>query len=506
MSGRIKTLCLLLLACLLLPFCALASEESGSDEFIDPTRDPNAPEYKTTTPQLLSADQIVARSFILMERKSREVLMHRDADVQLFPASTTKILTALIALNACELDEIVTVSENAANQPEDASVVPFKAGEQVTMMDALHGLLLSSGNDAAVAIAEHISGDERTFVEQMNQTAQMLGCENTHFENAHGYHHELHQTSARDLATILDAALDNDMFRQIIATEEYDLASNEWNPSRKIRNTNMHLHPLQANGDANNYYYERSVGGKTGFTNNAGYVLVEAAEDNGVELIAVAMYSGKYSRWPDTSRLFSYGFTLYDSVTPEDIYNYVHEDDIQAARAEGRTPEDNRIELQISGFSTDDTNLGRLKLDIRPLDDRTVRFVDKKENIEMILENYSEYSTITYTAEQRAPITQGQVMGVITFYPPGGEDSIEYELLATRSITARVNAPPTLEEIERRVAEDPSPFPPFSWDWVLPPLLGAAFIAIALRVVIGAILRGRKAKRDIPTPKKRTFN
>ena len=178
----------------------------------------------------------------------------------------------------------------------------------------------------------------------MNQTAQNIGCTSTNFVNPSGLHNEVHYTTAYDLALMMDAALDNETFRSIISSTSYTLSSTDMNPAREITNSDFHILP------ENDYYYRYSIGGKTGFTNEAGYCLVEAAEKNGVELIAVILYSGKYSRWPDTSRLFEYGFTKYKSITPEEIYNA------------------NPTELQLSGFDTSDESLGKVTLRIEAVD------------------------------------------------------------------------------------------------------------------------------------------
>lgn len=485
MQRRPAALALLLVWLLLFPWLAQATEVDERDfDAIAPTRNPNASEYSTKHPEELQPEHIVAHSFILMERSSGKVLLERNADELMFPASTTKILTALMALEYGNPDDTLEVSETALDLPDDSSRVPFKQGEVITLRDALYGLMLRSGNEAANAIAEHIAGDIPTFVEQMNATARMLGCENTHFVNPHGLHDVTHVTTARDLAKIMDAALDNKMFRQIIASTEFDLSATEMNPARKIENINLHIQK------GNNYYYKNSIGGKTGFHFEAGYTLVEAAQRDGVELIAVIMYSNKYARWPDTSRLFEYGFSQYMSVTPEEIYN------------------EHPTTLQIQGFDTNDPHLGSLELEISPVDSsRVVRFTDQVAIIEAIIENYNKYTDTRWTVDLRAPIEKGQVVGVITFYPPPPDDEpAQYNLIASRSIAARVDAPPTLEEIEQRVKEDPSPFPPFGWDWVLPPVLGVAAAVLALRAVIRAGLKRRKGKKQIPVPKRRYFS
>lgn len=476
----------LLLLCLIIFIPAFALATENEDDFVSPTRPPGAPDYDSEHPEELVPEQIVARAYILIEPKTGNVLDSRNADMLLFPASTTKILTALIALQYGNLEDTLTVSANAVNIPEDASRVPFKENEVVTLKDALYGLMLRSGNEAAIAIAEYVDdGDVNAFVARMNQAAQMMGCTNTHFTNPHGYHDDAHYTTAEDLATMFIAALRNDTFREIIGTYSYALAGTKENPPRAITNSNIHL-----NLDPENYYrYVDSKGGKTGFTSAAGYVLVEVAERDGVELVCVAMYSGKYSRWMDTKWLFDYGFEQYTSITPEEIYAQ------------------NPITLQISGFSLDDRELmGELEVDIQAQDTtRAVRFIDENARIEQILSNYSDYTSIEWTSELRAPIAKGQKMGTITFFPPN-EESVTYDLVASRSIDLRENAPPSLEEIEQRVAEDPSPFPPLSLDWILPPILWAGGGLFVVYQIYRFIRRRRKRAKRLPTPKKRTFN
>lgn len=469
---------------------ALATDADAQASFINPTRDPLAPSYDIDRPDELKPEQIVARSYVLARRVSGQplyVLRERNMDMLMYPASTTKILTALIALEFIEsagfsLDEKITISETARNIPGDASSVPFSQGEEVSLRDLLYGMLLKSGNEAANALAEFVAGDIDSFVGMMNDTLSMLGCTHTNFTNPHGYHDLMHQTTAMDLTRIMDAALQNETFREIIATPTYSLSPTNVNPARQITNINLHILP------DNERYYQYSIGGKTGYHSDSGYVLVEAAEKDGIELIAVAMYSGEYSRWPDISRLFQFGFSEYHSVTAEEIYN--------------KDP----LTIQISGFSLNDSDIGALTLSLRArADTQIVRYIDVETVINEIMSDYSGYTSIEYTVDHRAPITQGQVMGTITFYARDGASSATYDLIADRSITRRDSAPPTLEEIEQRVLEDPSPFPPFDWDWVLPPVVAAAAGVFVLRAGFRALLRHRRRKKQIPRPKRRTY-
>ena len=163
---------------------------------------------------------VSAYAAVLYEPVSGTVLFEKNSREVLPVASTTKIMTALVALQFCDdLDAVLTVSESAvAFDDEKAERVPFKAGEQITLRTALYGLLVKSGNDAANVIAEYVAGDVPSFVNLMNQTAAAIGCTSTNFVNPHGLHDDLHYTTAHDLARIMNVALENETFREIIGT------------------------------------------------------------------------------------------------------------------------------------------------------------------------------------------------------------------------------------------------------------------------------------------------
>lgn len=475
-----------LIFCLFLAFgagigVALAEEEA----FVSPTRNPDAPKYDEEKPWDLQAEQLVADAFVLMEADSGDVLMERNMDKLMYPASITKIMTALLALQFTEdMSEQVEITASALDLPdEDISLVPFKVNEVVSMQDAIYGMMLRSGNEAAKAIAEHFAGSEPAFVDMMNSAAAMIGMNNTHFANSHGLHHPDHYTTAYDMALLTREALQYDAFRKIVGTQEYALAGNKLNPSRKIVNSNLLLDP-----SSTHYHYPFAIGVKTGFHSLAGYTLVGAAEKDGVMLIAVILYSGKYSRWPDARWLLEYGFTKYKSITPQQIYRQ------------------DPIELQVTGFARTDPDLGKLRLDIQAVDpSRILRITGPVETVDLIAANYRTYMNISLTREARAPIQKGDVMGILTFIPANDEPPAQYELVAARDIAARDDAPPTLEEIEQRVLEDPWPLPPFSWDWVMPPLLISLMALWALRQAWRLLRRRRKETRRIPKPKKRYF-
>lgn len=480
---------ILLLLCLILSLSPLARAEEPEDNPREwgPTRNPNASEYSESDPDKLQGEHIVAESFYLMERSTGEVLMSHNEEELHFPASATKILTALMALKFGNLEDPLTVSENAANIPEDASTANLRAGETLTLEQALYALLLPSGNDAAIAIAEYLAGDVASFVEWMNEIAVMLGCEYTRFTNPHGYHDELHVTTAKDLAIIMDAALEDETFRKVIKTVRYGTPSTYSGPARTYTNLNLHINP--ENGE---YSYAYSIGGKTGSTSRAGYVLVEAAARDGVELIAVVLNTNYYARWSDVKRLFEYGFTQFRSITPEEIYAEVY-------------PETSPMTISLRGFSLSDPGKGDLEVSLQAQDStKKISITRNVSEIDALIADFNKYTSARWTSDFRAPITQGQVMGTFTFYLENGD--VTYDLVATRSVAARTDAPPTLDEIEQRVLEDDSLFPPFGWDWVLPPILILLATLLALRFLLRTILRKRKGKKQIPKPKRRYFS
>lgn len=202
-----------------------------------------------------------------------EVTYAKNLYERLYPASTTKVLTAYIALKYCEdLDVFVTVSENAANQASDSSVCDLRTGDIVKLRDLLYGLMLRSGNDAAIAIAEHISGSVEAFAELMNQEAAAIGATQSHFVNPHGLPDENHYTTVYDMYLIFAKALENETFTDIISTKSYDVVytgTDNAAVEKTWENTNQYLTGATETPEGFSI-----VGGKTGTTGDAGYCLV----------------------------------------------------------------------------------------------------------------------------------------------------------------------------------------------------------------------------------------
>ena len=206
----------------------------------------------------------------VIEVSSRRFLSERNADKRLPMASTTKILSALVILEEEDLDEIVTVPKEA--EGTEGSSVYLKAGEQITVRDLLYGLMLRSGNDCAVTLAIHHSGSVQNFARAMNEKALSLGAEHSHFANPHGLPDDDHYTTARDLALISAAAMQNDTFCEIVSTKFYE--------PKKWQNKNKML-----------WNFEGALGVKTGFTVRAGRCLVSAAERDGMRVVSVVLNS-----------------------------------------------------------------------------------------------------------------------------------------------------------------------------------------------------------------------
>lgn len=233
---------------------------------------------------------------ILMEWQSGAILAQHNAFRRMYPASITKMMTALLALENGRLEEYVEVSPEAANQP--GSSMYLSSGDVFTLEDLLYGLMLNSGNDAAWAIAEHIGGDAETFFDMMNRRAQEIGAINTRYRNPHGLTDPNHYTTAFDLALIARTCLRHPYFRNLVATKEKDVLDATEEVRLQLANTNRLL-----------WVYLGADGVKTGTTESAGQCLVASATRDGMRLLAVVLNSA--DRWSDAARLLDYGFTQY---------------------------------------------------------------------------------------------------------------------------------------------------------------------------------------------------
>jgi D-alanyl-D-alanine carboxypeptidase (penicillin-binding protein 5/6) len=343
--------------------------------------------YSTPLPK------INAQGAVLMDAKTGQVIYEKNMHIRYAPASTTKIMTAILAIESGHLDDDVKVSMQAASTP--GSSMHLYAGQILTLRELVTGLLLRSGNDAAVAIAEYLAGSIGNFAELMNQKADLIGAHNTHFVNPHGLTKPGHYSSAFDLAWIARYALTNPIFAEIVNTRETSI---EWmdrsgrGQDRNLRNTNKLLWML-----------EEADGVKTGTTNAAGPCLVSSATRGNHKLIAVVLHD--HNRWHNSMQLLKYGFDNYE------LYEYASRGDVM-----GCVPVERGLEKSIDVYVASPAAL----------------LVEAKD--------YANVKTeIDLPEKINAPVYQGQKIGEIVFYI--GERAVKtVDLVAEKDIEERTSS------------------------------------------------------------------
>ena len=257
---------------------------------------------QNTVEAMAQIDSLYAKYAILMDADNGRVLYEKDGFSKAPMASTTKIMTLIIALENANMDDIVTVSDYAATMPDVQ--LNIKSGEQYRLGDLLYSLMLESHNDSAVAIAEHVGGSVEGFANLMNEKARELGAYDTHFVTPNGLDAKEHYTTAYDLALIASYAIKNPKFCEIIATPSYQFHEQSTGRAFSVNNKDRFLTS-----------YPGAIGIKTGFTGNAGYCFVGAANRDDKHLVSVVLASGwpphKSYKWKDTTKLMDYGFNNY---------------------------------------------------------------------------------------------------------------------------------------------------------------------------------------------------
>lgn len=346
--------------------------------------------------------EVAARGAILYEATTDTVLLEQDADVRLYPASTTKLLTALVALEYGNPEDVVTVTAEAIDGLyEQGSSSYLLRGEEISFMDLMRYLLIGSGNDAANALAIHVSGSIENFVELMNNTARELGCTNSHFVNPHGLHDEEHYTTARDLLTIAKAAMDNEIIAELVAQEEVVLPITNKHDRTTTKYTTNYLISKKSTAE---YYYEGAIGVKTGFTTPAGMCLVGACKKGDYTYYSVVLGAEKVDgvdgRFAETIKLFNWGAA-----------NWAQQ--VMLSSSEPIT----QAEVRLS--ADQDT------VTLRPSESITAMLPTTYETSDL---------TLRYTVEEdiTAPVAQGQVLGQLTVTYDG--KSYQLELVAAESV------------------------------------------------------------------------
>jgi D-alanyl-D-alanine carboxypeptidase len=370
-------------------------------------------------------DSVTTPHIILMDADTGAILYQKDADGKAFPASTTKIMTAILAIENNDLNEEVTVGDVVETKGSCMNILP---GEKLSLRDLIYGMMLLSGNDAARAIAEYISGSQDAFAELMNQKAQALGMTGTHFVKPNGLHNDDHYTTAHDMALLTQYAMKNATFCEIVKTSTYQVPpTNRDSDGYLLENTNKLIHSTQE--DANSYEYKYTTGVKTGDTDQAGRCLVASASKEGVNLILVLFGDkGKYDRFENASKFFEWGFANYATVTPAEL---------------GLA---STLEKSIANASFEDEASGQLIVNID--------FADKKIcGLRDFIEELKANTAAITTAESldrtlSAPIEANEVLGTITY------KYNDQTLFTTNMVASRAVA-----EIGVSASDNPSPSP-----------------------------------------------
>ncbi len=339
--------------------------------------------------QPVSGPSISGYAAVLIDASTGNIIFEKNADVKMEPASTTKIMTAIIALERGNLSDIVVTGVNPTLA--EGTRIYLEEGEKLTLEQMLYALLLNSANDAAIAIAEHIAGDVQSFVDMMNEKAREIGAYNTIFLNPSGLTEDGHLTTANDLAIITRYALKNlPEFRKMVATKNLTIPwqGNDWD--RQLINLNKLL-----------WNYDGADGVKTGYTSSAGQTLVATATKDGWQLIAVVLKSqSRSSLWKDAQNLLDYGFNNFQK------YDIISENTFIASR---KVKYGKEVKLTTAkGFST-----------VLPKGDSPI--IQK-----VILDN-------SFTA----PISRGQIMGKLDFYQ-GSRKLGSVDLIAQNNVKRKI--------------------------------------------------------------------
>lgn len=327
-------------------------------------------------------------SCILIEANTGKILYEKNSNDVRFPASTTKIMTAILTVENCNLDDVATVSHNAVYSiPYDYTHASLKEGEELTIEQLLYALMIPSANDAAIVLAEHISGGVEEFAKLMNKRAEELGCKNTHFVNPNGIHSKDHTSTSYDLALMGKFAMQNSIIRKIVSTTQFTLpATNKYSKAdRTFNNSNDLLNTYSR------YYYEGTTGVKTGYTGEAGNCIIASAKKNDFEVILVVLggestNTGLSQRYLDCKTLFDYAFNNYSLKTLNEKNAVLKQITVRGATEETQNL-NVLIKDKIEIFSENSADLSSLEPEIT-LDENLMAPISANSAIGKITYNY----------------------------------------------------------------------------------------------------------------------
>lgn len=353
-----------------------------------------------TSANLNDEPKINSRSAVVIDRKSKNIIYGKNENVKKAMASTTKIMTAMVVIQNTNLNNIVEISKKAAGT--GGSRLGLKVGDKITVKDLLYGLLLRSGNDCAVALAEYVAGSVPEFSNLMNQNAQMLGLNNTHFVTPHGLDEEEHYTTAYELAILADYALNNEVFAQIVNTKSYTININK--SSKTLNNTNELL------GNLNGVY-----GVKTGFTNGAGRCLVTSIKRGNLDIICVVLGADtKKDRTRDSAKLIEYTFNKYEEINISEKVkeNFEKWNEINGNRINIEKGESSKLELILNDKD---------KIFTYPIEKGTEDNIDIEINANLLL---------------KAPVKENTNIGKMKIYY-NAKELLEIDIINTNKINKK---------------------------------------------------------------------
>lgn len=349
--------------------------------------------------------KIYSDAVILIENQTGKTLYEKNSEQKMYPASTTKILTAILSIEKGNLNDKVTVSKTAIAQMKPGYTSAYLSeGEIISVEDLLKVLLINSANDASNVLAEYISGSIDSFVTLMNEKSKELGCTNTHFVTTNGLHNDNHYTTAKDLAIIARYCMQNETFRKIVSMKKCVIPATNKSEERIYKNTNDLINPTSG------YYYPSCIGIKTGFTSEAKNCLISACSKNGLQVIAVVLGASitenhKSARYVDSKNLYDYTYSYYS------IQNIAKASSV--------------IETIEVKNATDETK----SLDLKLEKDLNVLINNKdKENIK---------TEIVLKDNISAPIATNSVVGSISYIV--GDDKYTINLLASHDVEKKEN-------------------------------------------------------------------
>ena len=424
---------------------------------------------------------IKANAVMLLDATTGTVLYEKNADEQIRPASTTKILTCIVALENASLDEVVTVGPEGDWTGSGYSLLNTRNGERIVMKDLLYGMMLVSGNDAAAAVAVHVGGSEAGFADMMNDTAQRIGMTSSHFVNTHGTDKDDHYVTARDMALLTLYAMKNETFMDIVGRATYDMPKTNRNSARTVSNTNKLL--LEDDSE----YYRYATGIKTGSTPKAFGCLVSSAKKGDTQLACLVFgdeTEKRTDRWPITRSLFDYGFSNYRTFNVQSV---IDSGDTISINVENAAEGDDSV-LELSVLNTGE--------EYRTFE---TSFADSIESsgVKSEIELYSG-ETLS------APVGEGDAVGIITYRSAETGDIVcQGQLIASRGIFSldegdAAASPSNTKETEPSGSALPSDGEDKDGGGVLVWILIAAavvMIAVVTGLAITLVRRKKRSKR-----------